>query len=607
MSLSSFFHSLGERLKGSKGGQPQDLAKRQVLRLSAKRAWPTWKQWKQLPRVLTPGEGRVLRIAIGVWILAMVGTGLWYVGTHRVEVPAVGGEYTEALVGAPQFINPLFATKSDVDRDLSRLVYSGLFAWDPDTGLVPDLADSYTISEDQKTYTVHIRPDAKWHNGTPVRASDVVFTIQTIQNTAFHSQLSVSFRGVTVSQVDESTVQFALDEPFAPFLSSLTVGILPAELWQEVSAKNAPLASLNLKPIGSGPYKFEKYAVDQKGNIKSYTLVRNDAYYGQAPYIKELTFKFYDDSASAIAALENRNVEGVSFVPSDLLSEVEKNHTVQIVRPSLLRTTALFFNQEHQPILKDVRIRKALAMAIKKQEIVDQALDGHGTIIDTPILPGTLGYSPDVAKIPTDIAGAISLLDETDYKPDPTTGMRAKAVGSGADATSEPLALTLSTIDQPEFVATAELLKEQAAAVGIAITIETSPADAFIEDVIKPRAYDILLTGTQLGIDPDPYPFWHSSQIADPGLNLSLYANRNVDTLLEDARKTNDPAVRADKYKQFQDTIATDLPAIFLYQSTYAYAIATKVRNVTINHLSVPADRFFGVTSWYVKTKMVVQ
>lgn len=583
---------------------------RQVLSVSKKRTIPSWKQWRQLPRVLTQKEGRLLGGAIAVFFLSAITLGVWELAIHRSNNPAVGGEYTEALIGEPQYINPLYASSSDVDSDLTKLVYSGLMRWDPTQGLVNDLASNVQISEDGKTYTITLRDDAKFHNGDAVLARDVVFTIEAIQNDQYRSPLAVSFSGVAVSQVDDRTVAFQLNEPFAPFLSTLTVGILPEDVWTDVSPRNAPLASRNLEPVGSGPYRFSKFSKDKNGNILSYTLERNADYYGEKPLIQTLTFKFYADSEGSVQALSNRNVEGVSFVPTDQETEVAKNHSVVILHPTIPRETVLFFNQEKNAALKDANVRKALALAIDKQAIVDQALGGYGTVIDAPILPGMLGYSPDVAKLTEDTATANNLLDTAGHpwaEGAPFRSLTKNGTTSGDGSTENELSFTLTTVQSPEFIKAAQMLVDQMVPIGVRITVETVAPDEFYDKVIAPRNYELLLTGELLGIDPDPYPFWHSSQAKVGGLNLAGYANRKADALLEDARKLTNADERAAKYKEFQDILAADIPAVFLYQSTYAYAVASKIKNVQIDRIATPADRFANVVEWYIKTKKTLQ
>jgi len=595
----------------SRKNQTGDLTKKQVLRLSTNRRFPTWAQWKRLPTVLSEIEKKVLRIAFAIGTISFVTLASWWLVSHRTEVPMVGGSYTEGLVGSPQFINPLYSSTSDVDSDLVSLIYSGLFKWTQSDGLQLDLAESYTVSEDQKAYTIKLRDNAVWHNGDPVRSSDVLFTIQSIQDPAYHSPLAVSFRGITVSEVDELTVQFVLDEPFAPFLSSLTVGILPSAIWAELPAKNIPLTSFNLSPIGSGPYKFEKYSVEKNGEIKSYSLVRNPAYYSEPPKIEHLIFKFYNDATAAVAALQNQNIEGIGFVPNYLIEELSKNKSINLFYPSMPQAVALFFNYETQPLLKEEEIKQALSLIIDKDQIINEALGGKGTKINSPILPGALGYDAAAGQITLDSARAIALLDETDYTQTSSEGYRAKTVKKTENGTTvealEELTLTLTVINQPTFIKVAEVIAVQAKSIGIKIQTEVIEPNSLYSEVIKPRAYQILLTATQYDLDSDPYPFWHSSQIKDPGLNLSLYSNRTVDELLEKARTTNNPDERATAYNEFQTQIIEDLPAIFLYQPAYTYAVSSKIKNLSLEKIQSPADRFQNITGWYIKTRNIIK
>ena len=386
---------------------------------------------------------------------------------------------------------------------------------------------------------------------------------------------------------------------------------MPSALWAEIPAKNTPLASLNLAPIGSGPYKFKKYTVEKTGEVKSYILERNPDYFGQPAKIELLIFKFYHDAQSAVTALQNQNIEGLSFVPNHLLEEIEKDRSINLLRSDASQAVALFFNEEKQSLLKDKDIRKALAMAIDKQEIVKTIFDNHASVIDSPMLSGEIGFNSEIAKISPDISAAIQLIKETDYTEVSANGYAAKKIQTTEDGqtseTLEELTLILTTISQPTFIKTAEIIAEQAKKIGVKIQIEATEPSLLYEEVIKPRAYQILLTATQHGLDPDPYPFWHSSQTKDPGLNLSLYGNRKVDELLEKARTSGQTSERAEAYKEFQDIIAEDLPVIFLYQPTYAYAVSSKIKNISLEKTQSPTDRFYDIENWYIKTKHVLK
>ncbi|OGM00596.1 hypothetical protein A2501_03060 [Candidatus Uhrbacteria bacterium RIFOXYC12_FULL_57_11] len=598
--------TLFSKFAGKTGHHTKDLTLRQVLTVTKNEGMPSWQQWKQLPRVLTAGEHKVLLFSSLSIFASLASLLSWYVVAHQVDIPAVGGEYTEALIGEPQFVNPLYAAASDVDADLTRLVYSGLLKWDPERGLVNDLASDVQVSEDEKTYTVAIRDDAKFHNGENVRAADVIFTIEAIQNPQYRSPLAVSFQGVAVSQVDEKTVAFTLEQPFAPFLSTLTVGILPSSVWGAITPRNAPLASRNLEPVGSGPYRFAEFAKDKSGNILSYTLERNASYYGEAAHIERITFKFYASAQEAVHALENKNAEGVSFVPADLEEEVERVRSVALLHPNIPREVALYFNQTTYGPLKDKAVRTAFAEAIDKQAVVKEALGGNGRAIDAPILPEMLGEHAEVAKIAYDVAAANETLESAGYKL--TEGETIRSLKKApTDETPNELMVTITTVQSPEFVRAAELIVTQLAAVGIKAEVRPVESSSFFDSVIQPKDYQVLLTGTLLGIDPDPYPFWHSSQTKAGGLNLALYANRNADTLLETARITTDQEERAKTYRDFQDLIAADVPAVFLYQSTYAYAISNKIKNVDITRVVSPSNRFAKITEWYIKTKKALR
>jgi len=613
-----------------------DLATRQVQAIAKPRRFPSWKQWKQLSRVLNRFERKLSFFALGCLILGLGIVGGWYVFTHRIDIPTIGGEYTEGLIGQPQYLNPLYATAKDVDADIASLLFSGLMKWDPEEGLINDLASDTVISEDGKTYTITLREDATFHNGDPVEARDVIFTINAIQDASYHSPLAVSFAGVTVAQTDEHTITFTLNEPFAPFLSALTVGILPANVWGSIPAAHTQLASYNLEAIGSGPYRFLEFSKDKTGSVRSYTLERYDAYYGKQVFIEKITFKFYSDTTSALQAFENHQVEGLGYIPFRQQEELEKRRGLILYYPTIRREIVLFFNQESQAALKSIDLRLALAQATDKQIILDDAARGKGKVIHTPILPDMLGFNENIADT-FDVMAANTLLDDTfdwaenqTYRLDPNITSEEEteeekeetdtdketvekeivieetAVVVEEEPTGLPaniLRFTLTTIDSGEYIRAAELLSEQWKAIGVTLDIKTVSAEDFYSQVLEPKNYQILLTGVLLGVDSDPYPFWHSSQIHSGGLNLAGYANTDVDTLLEEARAAIDDGVRGEKYRAFQDQIHKDMPAIFLYQSSYGYALPDKIQGVSIPSVIFPSDRFARIENWYIKTK----
>lgn len=576
-----------------------------------------WNQWKQLPTLFTKTESRVVRGAFGVIVLSLLFLGGAYASNHRVEIPTIGGEYTEGFIGDPQLINPLYAPNNDVDADLVRLIYSGLLAWDETHGLIPDLAEEWHVSDDKKTYTFTIKNQARFHDGEEVRAADVLFTVSAIQNPAYRSPLASSFQKVKAEQVDDKTVSFQLEEPSAVFPFALTVGILPANHWGDILPQNAPLAALNLQPIGTGPYRFVEFSKEKKGAIRSYTLERFPDFYNTPALIKRLTFKFYPDQESAVVALEEKHIEGIGFVDYASLSRVEEQRSANLLRPFMPRAVVLYFNQEANPLLQSLPIRNAIGQSIDKAALVETLHHGFARVLSGPLVGGMMGFqeNPSSSYAPEN---ARTLLDEAGYVLPEGSTVRAKKQQSSSNpetpSSSEPttpkqeeLRFTLTTIQSKEFIDAAELIQQSLADVGIAADIDAVESDAFFSSVLEPKAFELLLTGLLYRSDGDPYLFWHSSQKIFPGLNIAQYANPAVDTLLLEARKATTDDVRREKYQTFEEQIFKDIPAVFLYQSTYAYAISKKIQRVEMMFVNTPADRFANITEWYIKTKKTLK
>jgi peptide/nickel transport system substrate-binding protein len=575
----------------------EHLAMGQVLQARETGSMPSGAQLKYFPKLLSGSEKRVASIAIIILIIAGGLLSLRLLNSQRIQIPVVGGEYTEGVIGAPQLINPMYALSNDVDSDLSRLIYSGLMRYDSNDGLVLDLAESMEVSEDETVYTFTIRKDATWHDGRPVLAEDVVFTVLTIQNVAYLSPLEVSFNNVRVEQVDLRTVRFVLDEAFAPFLSTLTVGLLPAHIWQDVSPEYAQLTELNKKPIGSGPYEFEKLVKDSKG-IRSYTLKRNADYYGGAPYISRIHFKFYNSVFDAVEALRNKNVEGISYLPPEEVANFEKDGDVQIFFPSLAQYTAAFINQGHNAVLADDDVRMALSYATNKQELVDEALAGFATPIDSFILEGMVGEHPNVESRAFNLDTANSILEDAGWTYEEGSSVRSK---DGIE-----LSFEITTLPSEELSAVATVLAEQWSAIGANVIVKTVTSVDLRADGIKNKNNDILLSGELYGFDPDPYAFWHSSQTNYPGLNLSQFSNRNADDLIETGRSSTDVEERAASYRELQDLVAEEIAAVFLYQPNYPYVISKRIKADDIGRIVIPSDRLSGAHEWYIKTRKII-
>ena len=541
------------------------------------------------------------------------------------EIAKTGGQYIEGLIGTPQYINPILAPINEVDLDICQLVFSGLLKYNEKQEIVPDLIEKYEISENQKEYTFFLRKNVLWHDKEKFNADDVLFTIKSIQNSDFKSPLSNNFKDIEVKKINDYTVQFILKKPLAPFLSSLTIGIIPAHLWENIPSNQASLAVYNLKPIGTGPFQFHSLIKDQRGLIQSYILKRNAFYYDKKSYFDKIAFKFYSDFKDAVSDLKTKKIDGLNYLPKDFLSK-ELNKTISqkdfTLYPLYLHQyMGIFFNQQKNPLLKEKVIREALALSLDKQKIIDEVLDQGGEIIDAPILKNQIGYNPKIKKYNYDIEKAKQLLDKAGWKLKEEKNGEAKKITKKTATKVEvkesekntkklflykknkELKITLTTVDQSENIKTAQIIQKFWQDIGIKVDLKIIDPKDIQDETIKFRDYEALFYGKNVGFDPDPYPFWHSSQINYPGLNLSLYSNKQTDQLLEEARKTNNLAEREIKYLKFQDILIEDLPAIFLYNPTYTYIINKQIKGIGISRIINPSDRFIGIENWYSKTK----
>jgi len=516
-------------------------------------------------------------------------------------IPSVGGTYSEGIIGSPRYLNPVLSPANDADHDLTRVVFSSLLKYDNQGNLIPDLAEKYEVKEQGKVYDFYLKKNAFWHDGKPVTTDDLIFTIQTIQDPSFHSPLRITWGGIEVEKIDDYTVRFKIKNAYAPFPYNATFGILPKHIWQNVSAADFALNEKNLKPIGSGPYAFSQLAKNSDGSIISVALVASKNYYLGGPFIKYLTFKFYADEDKAIAALKKSEIQGINYLSPKNLASLQNTfkNGLNISKLMLPRYFSIFFNQTQNKALGDKSVRTALALATPKQKLVDEVLNGLGEKIDSPLIPGMLGFTDQVKKYDFDLEKAKTTLTSAGWIDSNNDGVREK-IEKGKEVGR--LEFTLITIPWQELAQTAAILQDSWQQIGVKITVETKDTTALIQENIRPRDYQMLIFGELLNIDPDPFAFWHSSQIKDPGQNLSLYDNAQVDAILQNARQDLDPASRAKKYEQFSQIVSDDLPVVFLFDPYYLYPVYSQVKIVDFKILPTPSDRFSQIETWYITT-----
>ncbi len=529
---------------------------------------------------------------------------LWKVSNfYSIEIPAQGGTINEGIVGTPRFINPLLAV-SDADRDLTELVYSGLMRPDGNGGLMPDLAESYEISQDGLIYTFILKPGLVWQDNQSVTSDDIIFTIQQAKDSQLKSPKRASWEGVNVERVDDRTVRFVLNKPYIPFLENTVLGILPKHIWSGATADQMSFSAFNVNPIGSGPYKISKINRNSSGIVTSYELSPNEKFALAKPFIENLTLRFYQSQKEMLDAYQKGNIENLNAIDPSILEKIKRSDT-SVKTLHLPRVFGVFFNQNNARLFTQKEVRQALNLSVDKQKIVSEVLLGFGEKLDYPIPPGTFGALREKSR-QGGIDQAREILKKAGWNFNEESKVWEKTTGSGKSKETIQLTFSLATSDAADLKATAEILKTMWEQMGAKVDLKIFETGDLNQNIIRPRKYDALLFGEVVGLDPDPFAFWHSSQRNDPGLNIAMYTNADIDKMLEDARTTADDEKRKQIYGQFQKQIEEDTPAVFLFSPKFIYLMSGYIRGADdLKSIVIPSERFSQVYKWYIKTDRV--
>jgi peptide/nickel transport system substrate-binding protein len=507
-------------------------------------------------------------------------------------VPADGGTYIEGVQSSAQYLQPILAA-TDVDQDVVRLAFAGLTQLDRDGTVRPDLA-TFTTDGDGKIWTFTIRPDAKWHDGQPVTAADVVYTVSLVQDKGYVGIFSDAFRGVKVDAVSERVVRFTLPEAFGPFASNTVLPLMPAHRLSGVSYNDLPRSSFNQRPIGAGAFRVVEV------DARQVVLARNDDYYQvrperTRPWIDRIVLRAYPSASEALTALSRGEIDGVGGLSTEDAVRARTYKNVSLYSFPTPDYAALFLNvRPEKTTFRDRAVRQAIATAIDKGRVLDVAVDGRGSVADELVPPTSWAYVSDIKRYEHSVAEATALLDGAGWTDHDGDTVRDKG--------GVPLAFAISTSDEPSRVAAAVQIADDLRQLGIAAQLKAVPFATLIDKVVPERAFDALLIGISGGGDPDPYALFHSSEIADPGHNFSGYFTLPLDRALENSRRTSDQAKRLELITPVFQAVATEATVIFLYFQDYLYAQAKHVQGLRIMPMNAPSDRFWNSYDWYVKT-----
>lgn len=507
---------------------------------------------------------------------------------YEVKGPKAGGIVTEGAVGQITNLNPIFQ-EGGINDAAASLVFSGLVRFTADGRVQPNLADSWKIEGDGKKYTFKLHTGVNWHDGKPFTAKDVVFTYKTIQNPSVLSPLAPTWRDVVVSAPNNETVVFTLPNPYSPFIYSLTTGILPAHILEGQDPASLRKSQFNQSPIGTGPFRFKEIGLAHD----EVRFLRNEDFFLGKPKLDGYTLKAFDSYEKLTQSYIGKQLTMAGgFRSADVQTLIDQKQ-VDVRHIPLDNETFAFYNAKRGP-LGDKKVRQALNNAVDTTVIAAKypyGLTGPSGVL----LPGQLGYKD--TNSPFDKKKAAELLDQAGWRLD-ENGLRKKD--------NNYLKLGLVTQNDDIYPEVASFLKKSWLAIGVQVDIKLVPLSELKQSYIRPRNYDIVITEINIGADPDVYPFWHSSQAKDPGLNLSAYESPAADSALVAGRSRGSKPLRAAKYEQFQNTWSDDAPALALFRPNYVYLRSPNMLGLNAIELPVPVARYYNVHEWTNKVSPVL-
>ncbi len=546
-----------------------------------------------------PSDRLILRVLFFTCLGGLIMAGIvWSNGTSALT-PSNGGTVKEGVIGIPRFVNPALAV-TRADLDMSALIYSGLMKISPEGTLVPDIAESVTVSDDGKTYNVIIKKNLRFHDETPLTARDVAYTIALIQDGDLKSPLRGNWADVTVEEIGEYELNIVLTQAYAPFIENFTLGILPKHIWSTLPTEQIPFSLKNTEPIGSGPFMVDTITRNDAGLINVYYLKKFTSNYEVK--LDEVEMHFYQNEEDLTEAFTNKEITSTTQLASTNEVSLINNAEYRLITEPLPRVFAVFFNQNRTPVLRDTAVRLALTTAINRDILVDSALSGFGVPITGPVPsnhPAVESSSQSIggSASSTPLEAAQSILTRAGWIKNNTGGWEKHI-----DGETRTLAITLKTANTPAFEATTEIIARAWRELGVDVSIEQFEQSDLLQAVIRPRDFESLLFGLDMNRAVDLYPFWHSSQREDPGLNIAQYANIEVDTLLEKARTASSTEVQLAATKDAIQILGRETPAAFLYVPDLVYVLQANIKTPAMDRISKPQERFMNIGDWNMNT-----
>jgi peptide/nickel transport system substrate-binding protein len=397
-----------------------------------------------------------------------------------------------------------------------------------------------------------------------------------------------------VEKLSDYQLRFTTNDVSGPFIYNLTLPILPKNVWAKIDAQKFLLSSLNLNPVGSGPFAVKEVSSQKNGSIQQILLQSFSNFHLGKPKLDNVSVRFYDSDESLMEGLRAKEIQGFGYIATGN-EEFAAPSGIQKLTAPLPQYQMVFFNLNNK-ILAEQNFRQALGQSIDQKRLLAEILKNGAILPSLPLLTENgQNFRPSLPEY--NLENAKQTLEKSGWILDPNTNLRTK---KGVEAK-----LTLATNDSPANARTAQYLADSWKEIGVKIDLQILPTRQVTEELIKPRKFDILLFPQKLGVEPDPFVLWHSSQIKNPGINLTGFENQQADKLINEGRNTTNQKLRDEKYLQFYALLNEKLPALFLSQAQYVYLISEEIKNITLKTIYEPSMRFYDAPNWYTETKRV--
>jgi peptide/nickel transport system substrate-binding protein len=519
--------------------------------------------------------------------------------------------YREGILGVAGSVNPLTA-QTRADHDLVALVFSGLVALGSDGSLVPGLARDWEVDEAGKVWTFDLRPEARWHDDTPVTADDVAFTVGILQNEAYSGPGAASWRDVTVEAVDERTVRFVLTTPLGGFLQAATQPIVPSHLLADVPVEELATHPFGRHPVGSGPFRLVTLDADHavltpyvpgEGNGDPGTGTPGDPLATSGidvpdrplPYLVGIELHFFGDVPSLAAAYEAGDLDAASGLPVTEARRLGGAPGSRLLRyPTSILTAVVLNLRVSHPEFRDSRVRLALLRGTDRAGILDEAFGGNAVTADVPISPASWAYDPASGKATGyDRTAATAALAAADWKAVDGNWLRP-----GSD---KPVAFDLLSPDvatnPTTFLAAASVAGDWQR-LGLEVRHVALPPAELVANRLRTGAFAAAVIDVNVGLDPDLYPLLASTQTTSQGLNLAGLQDAALDRLLEAARGPGTAEERKAAYDALEKVLAARQYLLPIAFRDEVVVVRDTVAGPVPRQISSPNDRFWDVLTW---------